>query len=153
MFGIIDQVLPNPKDYVREVLSNSFVDVSDGVNVFKGIQPRSNDEFEKKVLDIFTGYEVAFNFIRQSPYLQDEPNYLHSDEMMGDITVLFYLNERYPEGAGTTVYIPNDIKVIDYKFNRMCWFDSKELHSRNIKENFGVDYEARLVQVMFLKKI
>jgi len=120
--------------------------------IIEGIQPRSNDEFEKKVLDIFIGYEVAFNFIRQSPYLQDEPNYLHSDEMMGDVTILLYLNENHPEGAGTTVYIPNDTKVIDYKFNRMCWFDSTELHSRNIKENFGVGDEARLVQVIFLKE-
>ena len=151
MFGIIDNVLVDPKAYVKEVLNNPFVDVSDGVNVFKGIQPRSNDEFEKKVLKMFDGYEVAFNFIRQSPYLQEEPNYLHSDEMMGDVTILLYLNQNYPEGAGTTVYIPNDTKVIDYKFNRMCWFDSKELHSRNIKENFGVGHEARLVQVIFLK--
>jgi hypothetical protein len=153
MFGLIDNVLSNPKDYVREVLSNSFVDVSDGVSIFKGIQPRDNDEFEKKVLSIFKSYKVAFNFIRQSSYLQGEPNYLHTDEMMGDVTVLFYLNENYPEGAGTTVYIPDGIKVIDYKFNRMCWFDSKELHSRNIKENFGVGDEARLVQVIFLKEI
>ena len=67
MFGIIDNVLVDPKAYVKEVLNNPFVDVSDGVNVFKGIQPRSNDEFEKKVLEMFDGYEVAFNFIRQSP--------------------------------------------------------------------------------------
>ena len=94
MFGIIDEVLVDPKGYVKEVLSNPFVDVSDGVNVFKGIQPRSNDEFEKKVLKMFDGYEVAFNFIRQSPYLQEEPNYLHSDEMMGDVTILLYLNQN-----------------------------------------------------------
>ena len=56
MFGIIDNVLVDPKAYVKEVLNNPFVDVSDGVNVFKGIQPRSNDEFEKKVLKMFDGY-------------------------------------------------------------------------------------------------
>ena len=48
MFGIIDNVLVDPKAYVKEVLNNPFVDVSDGVNVFKGIQLEVTMSLKKK---------------------------------------------------------------------------------------------------------
>jgi len=154
MVGVIDDIILNPKQYVNDILNNPFIDFADGDYIFKGIQPREDDAFSKYVLDKFKGYKIAFNFIRQSPYKQLEPNYIHTDEMMGDVTVLLYLNEEYPKGAGTTIYsLKEGIKVVDYKFNRMCYFDSKESHSRNLKDNFGEGDESRLVQVIFLKKI
>jgi hypothetical protein len=149
--GIEDDVLVNPKEYVRDIMFWEFLNISDGVSEFKGIQPRSNDQFEHFVLSKFEGYSVNYNFVRISPYKQEEPNFIHTDEMMGDITVLLYLNESFPPNAGTTIY-DQDI-VIDYKFNRMCYFDSKERHSRNLIDNFDESYEPRLVQVIFLKKI
>mgnify|MGYP003692257531 FL=1 len=154
MVGIVDDVITDPVKYVKEILSNTFIDILDGDNVFIGIQPRGDDEFSKYVLNKFEGYEINFNFVRQSSFKQKEPNYIHTDEMMGDITVLLYLNSCYPKEAGTTIYgLGDEIKVIDYKFNRMCYFNSIERHSRNLKDNFGEGDESRLVQVIFLKKI
>jgi len=49
---------------------------------------------------INTGYHGGgsspYNFIRQSPFRQEEPNFIHTDEMMGDITCILYLNQFHP---------------------------------------------------------
>ena len=37
-----DNVLNNPIKYISDILSIEFGDVTDGANVFKNIQPRSN---------------------------------------------------------------------------------------------------------------
>ena len=131
MISLVDEVLTNPEGYVKDILSSGFLTISDGVSEFKGIQPRRDDEFERFVLSKLQGYSVAYNYVRVSPYKQKEPNFIHTDEMMGDITVILYLNESFPEGAGTTVYSSEGNSVVNYKFNRMCYFDSKEKHSRN----------------------
>ena len=149
---ILDDVLTDPDDYVGDILEGEFIDIDDGPYVFKGIQPRSDDALSHIVKDIFKGYSVAWNFVRQSPAGQQEPNFIHTDEMMGDKTVLLYLNKTYPAEAGTTLYDQsNPMCVIKYKYNRMCVFDSKTRHSRNLIENFGEGDNARLVQVIFLK--
>ena len=93
-----DNVIKDPKSYVSDIYSNEFQDVADGDNVFRNIQPRdSNDEFAKYVANLFLEYVVTVNFIRMSPLNQVEPNFIHTDEMMGDITCLLYLNEIAPE--------------------------------------------------------
>ena len=150
---IIDNVIKNPETYVENVLQNAFVDIEDGENTFKGIQPRLEDELQKFVLRIFPNYSVVYNFIRQSPKGQKEPNYIHSDEMMGDKTVLLYLNKQHPSNAGTTLYNDDETKscVVYMKYNRLVAFDSYHKHSRNLVENFGSGNDSRLVQVMFLK--
>jgi hypothetical protein len=153
MIGLIDDVLSNPTEYVKSILSEEFLNISDGVSEFKGIQPRDDDEFERHVLTKFKGYSVSYNFVRISPHKQHEPNFIHTDEMMGDVTVLLYLNDSFPDGAGTTIYTKEGDTIIDYRFNRMCYFDSIEKHSRNLVDNFSEEYEPRLVQVIFLKKL
>ena len=154
MVGIVDDVIYNPTEYVSSITSDEFFYISDGKSIFKGIQPRNNDEFEQFVLGKFEGYEVTYNFVRVSTYKQEEPNFIHTDEMMGDLTAILYLNEIFPSNAGTTIYNKDrENTVIDYKFNRMCFFDSKEKHSRNLIYNFDEGYDARLVQVIFLKKL
>jgi|TARA_R100000664_G_C2737941_1_gene126979 hypothetical protein len=151
---VLDDILANPDEYVQDVLKNPFVDVEDGDNVFKGIQPRANDEVEKFVLLLFPDYTVKYNFIRQSPFKQIEPNYIHTDEMMGDKTVLVYLNKYYPPNAGTVLYDKDEDKSVRIymKYNRLVVFDSREKHSRNLYNNFGEKNNSRLVQVLFLKK-
>ena len=153
---VSDNVLHEPNEYVLDILDNEFVDIYDGVNVFQNIQPRDHsDEFTSMVLDfIGSGYEVAWNFIRKSPEGQEEPNFIHTDEMMGDITAILYLSRQHPEEDGTTIYGENGKPsvVIYSKFNRMLIFDSKLPHSRNIFENFGSDETARLIQVAFLRE-
>jgi hypothetical protein len=151
---IFDDILKDPKSYVDESLKSTFIDFKDGDKVFKNIQPKSNDEFEKEVLKLFPNYFVKFNFIRKSPYNQIEPNFIHRDNMMGDITVILYLNEEKPLEDGTTLYDENGVTacIIRSKFNRMVAFDSYTLHSRSIYENFGEGDGARLIQVIFLEE-
>ena len=151
-----DGVLDNPEQYVKEILNNEFVEVCDGVNTFKNLQPRDhNDEFAQEVLHVVgPGYNVAWNFVRCSPLDQEEPNFIHTDEMMGDLTAILYLSKDAPEEDGTTIYDETGKKsfVVHSAFNRMIVFDSKLPHSRNIFENFGDGETARLIQVAFLKE-
>jgi hypothetical protein len=150
-----DNILLDPDQYVKEIYSNKFVDVPDGDKTFKNIQPREDDEFSKVVMEYFgSKFDIAYNFVRMSPYGQEEPNYIHSDEMMGDLTVILYLSKVHPENDGTTMY-DSDRRpscVVYSKYNRMLCFTSKVEHSRNIFENFGEGHFSRLIQVIFLKR-
>jgi len=151
-----DDVIKDPKDYVSDIYNHEFQDLADGDDIFRNIQSRDNyDEFARYVTELFNGYKVNVNFIRKSPLNQVEPNFIHTDEMMGDITCILYLNEDAPENDGTTIYDENNEALISIysKFNRMIAFDSDAPHSRNILENFGQDKSARLVQVIFLKQL
>jgi hypothetical protein len=150
----IDDSLLNPKEYVHSILVEEFKDITDGVNTFKNIQPRGDDELSKLALKLFPEYVIGYNFVRKSPFGQEEPNFIHKDDMMGDITCILYLNENHPKEDGTTIYDDEEVSLckIYAKFNRLIAFESKLLHSRNIFENFGEDNSARLIQVIFLKK-
>ena len=149
-----DNIIKDPLSYVSDIHLHGFQDVADGEYTFKNIQPRDkNDEFAKYVTELFSGYKVDLNFVRKSPLNQEEPNFVHTDEMMGDITCLLYLNEDAPNEDGTTVYDEDEKPLITMysKFNRMIAFDSASKHSRNIFDNFGEAESARLVQIIFLK--
>jgi len=149
-----DNIIKDPISYVSDIHLHEFQDVADGQYTFKNIQPRdNNDEFAKYVTELFVGYKVNLNFIRKSPLNQDEPNFVHTDEMMGQITCLLYLNEQTPDNDGTTIYDEDEKPLITMysKFNRMIAFNSEAPHSRNIFENFGEGESARLVQIIFLK--
>tara|TARA_Y100001970_G_C14111467_1_gene791121 strand:- start:342 stop:809 length:468 start_codon:yes stop_codon:yes gene_type:complete len=149
---IINNIIDDPDQYVNNILEGEFIDVQDGDNVFKGIQVRSNDELQQKVEKAFPQYFVTYNFVRQSPVNQKEPNFIHTDEMMGDMTILLYLNKKYPKQAGTTLYQDDKpMCVFHAAYNRMVIFDSKIPHSRNLYKNFGTKKDSRLVQVMFIK--
>lgn len=149
-----DKVLHNPNQYVEDILNEEFIDVNDGVNVFKNIQPRSNDEFAKYVESLYPNHKVKWNFIRKSPLNQEEPNYIHKDDMMGDITCILYLSKYHPFEDGTTIYDNNNsaLCMIYSKLNRMIAFNSDVSHSRNIFKNFGQGEYSRLIQVIFLEK-
>ena len=149
-----DNIIKDPLSYVSDIHLHGFQDVADGEYTFKNIQPRDkNDEFAKYVTNLFVGYKVDLNFVRKSPLNQEEPNFVHTDEMMGDITCLLYLNEQAPEDDGTTIYDEDKKPLLTMysKFNRMIAFDSNAPHSRNLFKNFGEGQTARLVQVIFLK--
>ena len=153
-FLLIDDLLDDVSAHIADVLSNEFIDVTDGVSTFKNIQDRKSDIVSESILPLFKDFEVAYNFVRRSPEGQEEPNFIHSDEMMGDITCLLYLNEDPPSEDGTTMYNDDDSVALVFKskLNRMVAFDSKVKHSRNIFNNFGSDDKSRLVQVIFLNK-
>ena len=149
-----DNIIKDPISYVSDIHLHGFQDVADGDNVFKNIQQRdANDEFALYIRSVFSDYKVAYNFVRKSPLNQEEPNFIHTDEMMGDITCILYLNEEAPDNDGTTIYDEDKKPIFTMysKFNRMIAFNSVAPHSRNLFENFGEGQAARLVQVIFLK--
>jgi hypothetical protein len=150
----LDNIIRDPKAYVEDIFKYDFQDIFDGERTFKNIQPRDDDEFSRTVSIMFPNHTVKWNFIRKSPLNQEEPNFIHSDEMMGDFTVILYLNETHPENDGTTIYDENKkpLCTVYSKFNRMIAFNSDAPHSRNIYENFGDGNEARLIQVIFLEE-
>lgn len=151
-----DNIIKDPLSYVSDIHLHGFQDVADGDNIFRNIQPRdSNDEFAEYVNSIFgSSYKVNLNFVRKSPLNQEEPNFVHTDEMMGDITCLLYLNEQAPEDDGTTIYDEDKKPLLTMysKFNRMIAFSADAPHSRNLFKNFGEGLNARLIQVIFLKE-
>jgi hypothetical protein len=151
-----DNVIKDPKAYVSDIHTHEFQDVEDGSNTFRNIQSRDRyDEFAKYVTNLFDGYSVKLNFIRKSPLNQLEPNFIHTDEMMGDITCLLYLNDVEPKDNGTTIYDKDNKPLVTMysKFNRMIAFNADAPYSRNILENFGEGEAARLVQIIFLKQL
>lgn len=154
-FVILDNVLIDPEKYVKDIHSGEFIDFADGDKVFKNIQPRSNTDMFARIAMAYLGpdFYVALNFVRKSPENQIEPNFIHTDEMMGDVTAILYLSKDHPKEDGTTIYDENGDKscVFYSRYNRMIIFDSELPHSRNILENFGKDEGARLIQVAFLK--
>lgn len=149
-----DNIIKDPKAYVSDIHLHEFQDVADGEYTFRNIQPRdSNDEFALYVTNLFFDYKIDLNFIRKSPLNQEEPNFVHTDEMMGDVTCILYLNEQAPEDDGTTIYdeYKKPLLTMYSKFNRMIAFNSEAPHSRNLFHNFGEAESARLVQIIFLK--
>jgi hypothetical protein len=155
-FLVVDDFINNPHSYLSDVLRNEFIDVTIGEQTFKNIMPLPNDdEFCRNLLSMLETdkYEVAYNFIRKSPLNQEEPNFIHTDEMMGAVTAILYLSYEHPDDDGTTLYDDDLKKMARFysKFNRAILFDSRINHSRNIFQNFGQDDTARLVQVAFLK--
>ena len=150
---VLDNVIDDIDEYVNEILNGSFIDVPDGEYVFKGIQPRGNDSLSIVLNNLFPDYTINYNFIRQSPKGQIEPNFIHTDEMMGDKTAILYLNKKEYTNDGTTLYDndSNPLLVVNAKYNRLFVFDAVVPHSRNIYENFGEGNDARLVQVVFMK--
>ena len=151
-FLVIDDLLSDPVSHIRDILDNEFVDIDGGNGIFKNIQSR-NDEVSEIIINNLFDYEVVSNFARLSPEGQEEPNFIHTDENMGDLTCVLYLNQDHPEEDGTTIYDGDNVMVnFKSKFNRMVIFDSKLSHSRNIMNNFGTGKSSRLIQVLFLNK-
>ena len=151
---VADNVIENVNQYVSDILSGDFIDVFDGEKVFKGIQPRDVDALSLYVADKYPNYTITYNFIRKSPEGQIEPNFIHTDEMMGDRTVILYLSRKENKLDGTTLYDNdgNPILIVNAKYNRVFTFNAEIPHARNIYENFGQGDESRLIQVIFMKE-
>jgi hypothetical protein len=148
-FTIINDFLSDVDTHIDNIFSNDFIDIEG----FKGIQLRE-DIVGDTILSLFPDYEIAYNFARLSPEGQVEPNYIHSDEMMGELTCVLYLSKEHPEYDGTTFLDKNNDTqlVVRSKCNRMIIFPSVISHCRNIFSNFGSGKKSRLIQVLFLNK-
>jgi hypothetical protein len=154
MIKFYQNVISNPDFYVEEILKKGFYDLPDGENLFKNVCQKHQDEFYQFLLNNVPNYKVVLNFVRQSPLGQKEPNYIHTDDMMGDLTAVLYLNKKHPNEYGTTLYDDDDNKILvsKAKYNSVFIFPSSVKHSRNTLDNFGKKNESRLVQVAFLNK-
>ena len=152
--GIYEEVISDVDLYVKDIFSVGFEDVDlkeDGI--FKNIQVRGNDELFDYLCESYPTYSTVLNFVRSSPKNQEEPNMIHTDDMMGDLTAILYLSKTHPDDDGTTLYHKDKKScILKSAYNRLVVFPSHLYHSRNIYENFGEDEDSRLIQVCFLKK-
>jgi len=150
--GIYEDVIDDVDCYVDSIIDEGFEDIRVGDDLFKSVKIRGVDKLVMFLLNNYPNYIPDLNFVRRSPLNQDEPNWIHTDEMMGDLTAILYLNEEHPDNDGTTIYYKGkESCVLKARYNRLVVFDSDLYHSRNIYENFGEGEYSRLVQVMFLK--
>lgn len=174
MIQVHDDVLVNPETYRRDALAQSFGTVDLGHVVFHGIalsaQPDLRQWFEAQYPD----FHAQVSFFRQSPEGQQEPNDIHNDVDMGDLTAIFYLTPHPPVGDGTLFWrdrASGDIdapepfagadgaratswevwKAVPARFNRCLVFAAPYFHSRAILENYGAGDSARLIQVLFAR--
>lgn len=148
----LTDVFEDPDKYVEGIKQKGFTDFESGENVFKNVQELERDDVVKAIESLL-GAKLVLSFARMSPLGQEEPNFIHKDDMHGDYTAILYLNKVYPSGYGTTLYDENDdeILVCKAKYNSLFIFPSSVKHSRNTLQNFGEGDDARLVQVMFFK--
>ena len=135
--NIYNDVLTNPDQHVREVLDLGFEDFIMGGYTLKSIKDRGRDKIAEFLLAEFPKYSLATNHVRQSPKGQKDPNFIHSDEVMGDLTAITYLNKDVNSKDGTTLYddSKNPMCILKAAYNRMVVFDCPIKHGRNIREN------------------
>ena len=155
MIRVIDDVLADPLAYRDKALAQPFRDVTIGRDTFRGIAP-CDDRSVTSAAARATNTEPVLTFFRKSPEGQVEPNYVHSDEMMGNYTGIYYMNPEPAEGDGTAfweLYGAGYRKTehIPARFNRLLLFSAELPHSRAIFKNYGEDERARLIQVVFLR--
>jgi GNAT superfamily N-acetyltransferase len=168
-----DDVLPDPGAYRRWALAQPYETIQTGEEHWHGIARITDGTVPALVSAVVPGTTAALTFFRQSPEGQPEPNFIHSDELMGDFTSILYLTPKPPEGDGTAFwrYRPTGAvqgsaralpKTPDLwerwhhvvaRFNRLVVFDSSYFHSRGLEENYGHGDDARLIQVVFSHRV
>jgi hypothetical protein len=158
LIAVFDDVIQEPDTYRQKALASQFGSVSFGEVTFHGVAPAPDDEMGSWFAQRFPMYEATVTFLRKSPLGQAEPNFIHSDEEMGDVTAILYLNPNPPKEDGTVFWKRHknaweSTEKVDAKFNRAVVFDAPLYHSRAIERNYGSGNEARLIQVLFAKRV
>lgn len=177
LYHVIDDFVPDPLGYLEHALIQPYKSYDFGHCVFHGIAalPLENHctiALGKK----FPILRPHLSFFRKSPLDQQEPNDIHTDIDMGELTAILYLNENPPVGDGTAFwkhktlettgsFVPHEhskegtcrenfeqIRLVEAKFNRLLVFKSHLFHSRSLYRNWGTGDEARLTQVTFGKQ-
>jgi hypothetical protein len=152
---ILDDVLPDPMAYRSEARRLPFRDLTLGPDTFRGIAPSHRDDVDR-VAEIQTNASSVLSFFRRSPKGQVEPNYVHSDDMMGRFTAIYYLNPEPADGDGTAFWERDGdewkmTRLVPPKFNRLLTFPAGLHHLRALFDNYGEGDGARLIQVIFLR--
>lgn len=176
---VVDDVLPDLAAYRAATLAQPFgpCEPSPGV-VFEGIAAAVDDTLPAWIRARYPGLTPTLTFVRQSPEGQDEPNFIHTDQDMGEWTAILYLTDPPATGDGTTfwrwsatgcvksVAIAREDQVgewlawrdpvewtpwttVEARPNRVVLFPAPYFHSRAIRENYGTGDGARLIQVVF----
>lgn len=166
---VFDDVLSNPFQYRAEALKREFR-TYDFPPTFHGIAPAPQGPLREWLRRYFPELTAKVSFFRRSPKDQVEPNYIHTDEAMGDWTALLYLNPEPAPDDGTIFWRHRstlketgsewmydghepekwiEMQRVTAKFNRLLLFRAPFFHSRAIPENYGDGDTARLIQVMF----
>jgi hypothetical protein len=165
---IVDSLLYTPERYRELALAHDFKDEVTPAGVFHGV---AKDHFGivPSLIQRKTGltFSSHISIIRRSPLGQKEPNFIHNDADMGDVTAILYLTPKPPEGDGTLFWEHTEhgergpwplatgafhmYQRVEARFNRLVIFPSDFYHSRAIEENYGEGDDARLIQVTFLK--
>lgn len=166
---VVDAVLPDPQLYRAWALAQPFRTIQTGDEVWRGIALLEDGTLSARVADVVPGAQTTLTFFRQSPAGQAEPNFIHSDEGMGEWTAILYLTPDPPPEDGTTFWryrptgaVQGSARALDKdpalwepwhhvaaQFNRLLVFDSLYFHSRALEANYGHGDDARLVQVAF----
>jgi len=168
---VVDDVLPDPVAYRAFALAQTYQRIETGPEeVWHGIARLPADStLPRLIQQMRPSARPHLTFFRKSPQGQPEPNFIHSDEGMGEFTAILYLNPTPADGDGTTFWryrptgevygsaraLPKDVDrwepwhQVEARFNRLVIFDSLLFHSRAIQENYGEGDDARLVQVVF----
>lgn len=169
LLAVYDDVLERPDAYRRWALSQKFQTIQTGEERWHGIALTDDPTLAALVAARVPGATTTLTCFRKSPEGQAEPQFVHSDQDMGDWTAVLYLNPDPAEGDGTTFwqYLPTGEvigsaralkklpalwepwKRVDARFNRLLVFDALLFHSRAIEQNYGHGDDARLVQVAF----
>lgn len=173
MIDIHDHVLADPDGYRAAALRLPFQSVCFGPVTFHGIMLPPTSAFVDWFAHMYPDYLPTLTFLRRSPAGQIEPNFIHTDVDMGDVTALLYLNPAPPEGDGTRFWrwltngavsggiLTGDAgkRLEDWtlethvaaRFNRSVVFAAPRFHSRALADNYGEGDDARLVQVLFAR--
>lgn len=176
---VFDDVLADPGAYRAAVLAmpRRSHTLADDV-VFHGIAEAPNRLLADVIELLCPGVHVTMSCTRLSPKGQVEPNMIHTDRDLGDVTGIFFLNPDPPAWDGTTFYRHRETGAelstaasldekldegfrwrdrwqweptvtVPARFNRLLLFPAAAFHSRAIFENWGEGDDARLVQLAF----
>lgn len=173
MIAVHEHVLADPLAYRRAADAQAFASFEMGPVTFHGIASPPAPDFDAWFAATYPVYEATLSFLRRSPFGQIEPNYIHTDVDMGDLTALLYLNPQPPDEDGTLFWEHIATKRRDggvlvgergrsgaawrpwdrvhARFNRCVVFSAALFHSRSLEANWGDTSEARLTQVLFAR--
>lgn len=104
MIAVHDDVLPNPVSYRARALEQPYASVTLGPVTFHGIAPAPSGDFAAWFVAAYPQYVPTVSFVRKSPAGQVEPNLIHTDADMGDLTALLYLTPDPPVDDGTSFW-------------------------------------------------
>lgn len=170
MIAVFKDVLREPEVYRTQALASTFQSMTFGDSTFHDIGLPPDSSFPVWFAKHFPDYEPTVTFLRKSPKGQAEPNFIHNDVDMGDVTAILYLNADPPREDGTSFWENNGHRLgplmagdkgktgdwqcwrkVEAGFNRAVVFSAPLYHSRSMRENYGEGDEARLIQVLFAR--